>query len=155
MKEQTNLAAVKSLARAMLHLDIELTKHSPLVVKHPFTDCGISGVRKGEGQLTVVNLLSSESDLDLWRKQVGNVIDEADSAFQIYMMVTKSYALAFLKFARNSLSEKDFANILADAWIRTEVPNNDPNLSKRDLLAMFKGTDPALLIPQDRRKMLN
>ena len=108
MKEQTDLGAVKALARAMLELDIEQTKLSPLVVKHPFTDNGISGVRKPDGSIAIADLLNKPEDLDLWRKQVGGAIDEADSAFQIYMMVTKSYALGFLKFARNSLSEKDF-----------------------------------------------
>ena len=149
MKEQTDLDAVKALARAMLELDIEQTKLSPLVVKHPFTDNGIAGVRRPDGGIAIADLLNKTDELDLWRKQVGGVIDEADSAFQIYMMVTKSYALGFLKFARNSLSEKDFAGILADAWIRTEAPNNDPNLSKRDLLSLFKATDPALLMSEE------
>ena len=149
MKEQTDMRVVKALAHAMLQLDIEQTKLSPLVVKHPFTDNGISGIRKPDGSLAIADLLNKPDDLALWRKQVGSVIDEADSAFQIYMMVTKSYALGFLKFARNSLSEKDFAGILADAWIRTEAPNNDPNLSKRDLLSLFKATDPALLMDEE------
>ena len=149
MKEQTDLKAVKALAHAMLDFDIEQTKLSPLVVKHPFTDNGISGVRKPDGSIAIADLLNKPDELDLWRKQVGSAIDEADSAFQIYMMVTKSYALGFLKFARNALSEKDFAGILADAWIRTEAPNNDPNLSKKDLLSLFKATDPALLMDEE------
>ena len=149
MKEETDLRAVKALAHAMLELDIEQTRLSPLVVKHPFTDNGISGVRKPDGSLAIADLLNKPDDLALWRKQVGSVIDEADSAVQIYMMVTKSYALGFLKFARNSLSEKDFAELLADAWIRTEAPNNDPNLSKRDLLSLFKATDPTLLMDEE------
>lgn len=149
MKEETDLGAVKALAHAMLELDIEKTRLSPLVVKHPFTDNGITWVRKPDGSLAIADLLNKPDDLALWRKQVGSVIDEADSAFQIYMMVTKAYALGFLKFARNSLSEKDFAGILADAWIRTEAPNNDPNLSKRDLLSLFKATDPALLMDEE------
>lgn len=149
MKEQTDLEAVKALAHAMLELDIEQTKLSPLVVKHPFTDNGFSGIRKPDGSIAIADLLNKPDELDLWRKQVGSVIDEADSAFQIYMMVTKSYALGFLKFARNSLSEKDFADILADAWMRTEAPNNDPNLSKRDLLSLFQATDPALLMSEE------
>ena len=156
MKEQTDMRAVKALAHAMLELDIEQTRLSPLVVKHPFTDNGISGVRKPDGSIAIADLLNNPDDLVLWRKQVGCAIDEANSAFQIYMMVTKSYALGFLKFARNSLSEKDFASILADAWIRTEAPNNDPNLSKRDLLSLFKATDPALLMDEeDYQSFLN
>ena len=155
MKEQTDLKAIKALAHTMLEFDIKQTKLSPLVVKHPFTDCGVSGVRKPDGQFAVADLMNNPEELKLWREQVGSAIDETDSAFQIYMMVTKSYALGFLKFARNSLSEKDFASILADAWIRTEAPNSDPNLSKRDLLSMFKATDPALLMDkEDYREFL-
>ena len=138
MREHTDLQKIKSLAHSLLYLDIELTKYSPLVVKHPFTDSGISGVRKEDGSLVIADLVNKPEDLSTWRKQVSTLINESDSAFQIYMMITKSYALGFLKFARNSLSEKDFASILADAWIRTETPNNDPNLSKKDLLSMFK-----------------
>ena len=149
MKEQTDLKAIKALAHTMLEFDIKLTKLSPLVVKHPFTDCGVSGVRKPDGQFVVADLMNNLEELKLWREQVGSAIDETDSAFQIYMMVTKSYALGFLKFARNSLSEKDFAELLADAWIRTEAPNNDPNLSKRDLLSLFKATDPTLLMDEE------
>lgn len=149
MKEETDLGSVKALAHAMLELDIEKTRLSPLVVKHPFTDNGISGVRKPDGSIAIADLLNKPEDLDLWRKQIHGVIDEADSAFQIYMMVTKSYALRFLKFARHALSEKDFANILSDAWIRTESPNNDPNLSKRDLVSLFMATDPALLMSEE------
>ena len=149
MREQTDLREVKSLARAMLELDIEMTPLSPLVVKHPFPDCGVSGVRRPDGSLVIADLLNRPEDLKLWREQVRNTIDEATTAFQVYMMVTKSYALGFLKFARNALSEKDFAGILADAWIRTESPNNDPNLKKRDLVSLFKTTDPALLMDKE------
>ena len=149
MREHTDLQKIKSLAHSLLYLDIELTKYSPLVVKHPFTDSGISGVRKEDGSLVIADLINKPEDLSTWRKQVSTLINESDSAFQIYMMITKSYALGFLKFARNSLSEKDFASILADAWIRTETPNNDPNLSKKDLLSMFKSTDPRLLMDED------
>ena len=149
MRKHTDLQKIKSLTHSLLYLDIELTKYSPLVVKHPFTDSGISGVRKEDGSLVIADLVNKPEDLSTWRKQVSTLVSESDSAFQIYMMITKSYALGFLKFARNSLSEKDFASILSDAWIRTETPNNDPNLSKKDLLSMFKSTDPRLLMDED------
>ena len=41
MRRETDLAAVKSLARALLMLEPEETEFSPMVVKHPFTDSGI------------------------------------------------------------------------------------------------------------------
>lgn len=148
MREHTDLQGIKALAHSLLYLDIEHTKFSPLFVKHPFTDSGISGIRKKDGSLLIADLINKPEDLSAWREQVGTQINESDSAFHIYMMITKSYALGFLKFAQNSLSERDFADILADAWIRTEAPNSDPNLSKRDLLSMFRSTDPTLLMDE-------
>ena len=35
------------------------------------------------------------------------------------------------------LCEQDITLFLSYAWIGTESPNNDPNLSKRNLLDMF------------------
>lgn len=153
MREQTDLHKIKELAHSLLHLDIKLTKHSPLVVKHPFTDSGISAVRKADGNLAIVDLINKPDALSAWREQVGSQIDEADSVFQIYIMVTKSYSLGFLKYAAPFLSEKDFASILTDAWIRTESPNNDPNLSKRDLLSMFKSATPSLLMDEEEHQI--
>lgn len=149
MREYTDLKRIKKLAQSLLYLDIKLTKLSPLVVKHPFTDSGISAVRKEDGTLVIADLLNNPEELSAWREQVSSQINEAESIFQIYIMVTKSYALGFLKYAAPFLSEQDFASVLADAWTRTEAPNNDPNLSKRDLLSMFKSTDPALLMDSD------
>ena len=44
--------------------------------------------------------------------------------------------------------------MLADAWIRSEAPNDDPNLSKPKLLAMFRKADPNILMNEDERKIL-
>lgn len=149
MKSHTDLKKIKDLAHALLELDIKLTKHSPLVVKHPFTDSGIVGIRGKDGHITVADLANNPEDVTAWRTQVTNQINDAKSAFEIYLMITKSYALGFLKYAAPNLSEEDFAGILADAWVSTEAPNSDPNLTKKDLLAMFKTTDPALLMDKD------
>lgn len=46
---ETSLKSLKALSHAFLKLNIKLTKMSPLVVKHPFTDSGIVGLRKKDG----------------------------------------------------------------------------------------------------------
>lgn len=64
-------------------------------------------------------------------------------------MITKPYCLAFLKYVEPYLSREDFSEILAAAWVRTEAPNADPNLTKNKLLAMFKKADPSILMDED------
>lgn len=54
---ETNLPAIKALARSLLMLDIQSTKFSPIIVKHPFTDSGIVGLGDENGSPDAVNLL--------------------------------------------------------------------------------------------------
>ena len=41
MRKETNMAGVKSVAKALLMLDIHLTDYSPVIVQHPFTSSGM------------------------------------------------------------------------------------------------------------------
>ena len=38
MRKITDLRGIKDTAKVFLHMNIEETKFSPLVIKHPFTD---------------------------------------------------------------------------------------------------------------------
>lgn len=154
MLPETDMEGLKRLANTLLQLDIQKTPMSPLVVKHPFTDSGIVGVTGKDGHLAIANLVDNKEDLKTWRKQTAGCIDQAESPFQVVVLITKPYLLGFLKFARPYLSQKDFSEMLADAWIRSEAPNDDPNLSKPKLLAMFRKADPNILMNEDERKIL-
>ncbi len=150
----TELAGLKRFAKTLLQLDIQKTKMSPLVVKHPFTDSGIVGIQTPDGHLGIANLVESKKDLQTWRKQTAETIDQAESPYQVFMLITKPYLLGFLKYAQPYLSNEDFTQMLADAWVRSESPNDDPNLSKKKLLALFKAADPTILMDEEERGML-
>ena len=62
---------------------------------------------------------------------------------------------AALKYASHHLSKKDFSQILADAWIRSENPNDDPNLPQSKLLSMFQSAEPKHLMSQDELNTLD
>lgn len=146
---ETDLKKLKALAHSFLELDIQPTKMSPLVVKHPFTDSGIVGLRKEDGNIAVADLTSDSASLQAWREQCGRLIDEAEKPFELFQMITKPYKLGFLKYAAPFLSEQDTALFLSQAWIITEAPNADRNLSKRELLALFRSVDPQKLMDEE------
>ena len=143
---ETNLAALKTLAHTLLWFDIQPTKLSPLVVKHPFTDSGLVGIRNEDGSLSAGNLLDDPGALHSWRENVRQQINEAETAAGLLLLVTKPYRLGYLKLAAPYLCEQDAALFLSYAWISTESPNDDPNLSKRNLLDMFRSIDPHRLM---------
>lgn len=125
------------------------TEFSPLVVKHPFTDSGIVGIRTPAGEYAIGNIMDNPEDLQTWRKQVSRQIGQADSVMQIAFMVTKSYGIGFLKYVSPYLDKTEFSQLLAYMWVHTEEPNNDPNLSKLQLLNMFRQADPAVLMDEE------
>lgn len=145
---ETDLKKVKTLGLVFLELDIQTTKISPLVVKHPFTDSGIAGIRTKDGNIDLVDLINDPNALQTWRTQIRQLISKAEKPLDILMMVTKSYKLAFLKHAVSYLSEQDMASLLAQAWIIAEAPNSDPNISKRELVALFRSVDPKKLMDE-------
>lgn len=146
---ETDLKKLKALSRSLLELDIQTTKMSPLVVKHPFTDSGIVGLRKENGNIAVADLTSDPASLQVWREQCRRLIDEAEKPFELFLMITKPYKLGFLKYAAPFLSEQDTALFLSQAWITTESPNSDPNLSKRELLSLFRSVSPQKLMDKE------
>lgn len=154
MSQSTDLAGLKRFAKTLLQLDIQKTKMSPLVVKHPFTDSGIVGIQTPDGHLGIANLVENSKDLKTWREQTAGYIDQAETPYHVFMLITKPYLLGFLKYAKPYLSTEDFTQLLADAWIRSESPNDDPNLSKTKLLAMFKVADPNILMDDEERSRL-
>ena len=104
---ETSLKSLKALSHALLELDVQPTKMSPLVVKHPFTDSGIVGLRKEDGSIAIADLTSGPAPLHLWREQTGRLIDDAENPIDLFMMITKPYKLGFLKYAAPYLSEQD------------------------------------------------
>lgn len=118
MRKETDLAKIKAVAHTFLVMDIQPTAHAPVVVSHPFTNSGFVGVRDVEGNLAIADLLNKPEDCCLWREQIGQYIDQADSAYQVFLLLNKPYMLTFLKYTAPSLSERDLGQILANAWMK-------------------------------------
>lgn len=152
---KTDLQRVKTLTKALLHMEPEMTEFSPMIIHHPFTNSGIVGLQDEQGNLRIGNILESTEDKMQWQKQMEKIIDDTSNVLSLYHLIEKPYVLAFVKFAAPHLSKADFSTILADAWIRSEQPNHDPNLPRSRLLAMFRAADPAILMDDEERKLLD
>ena len=154
MAIRTNLDQVKAVAHALLYTDVAKTSFSPAIVQHPFTSSGIVAIKQG-GQIQMLDITSGEAALSAWQKSVAEQIDKASKPFEIYMMVNKPYGLTFLKYAAPYLSGADFSHILANAWVRSENPNNDANVSKEKLRSMFRRAEKNALMSEEELSQFN
>lgn len=153
MKESTDLRGLKSMAISLLYTDIHKTDFSPLVVTHPFTNSGIVSVLK-DGERKLLDITQSEEDEQLWRSGLAKEIREAQTPVQIFTMINKPYLLTFMKFAEPYLSRKDFSGMFGEAWITSEAPHQDVNVSKEESVTFFKQCDAEVLMEEDERELL-
>ncbi len=149
--EKTDLSQVKAVAHWLLNIEVHKTEYSPMIVQHPFAS---SGVTMLPGIKRIVDITASTEDLTAWREFIGKQIDRAEDAYGIFMLLNKTYALTFLKYAKEHLSAKDLSLILADAWMQAENPNMDTNVSKKELVSMFKEADKAVMMDAEESKRL-
>lgn len=158
MKKCTDLNSLKEVAKCLLYTDVHKVENYPFLLKHPFTDSAFATIVKNPEKATdnvVMNILESENNLNHWREYITEQIDSAESADEIYCRITKPYRLTFMKYAGQYLSEKDFAEMLCSAWITSENPNSDVNVSQSELLQMFRSADKSLLMTAEERKWLD
>lgn len=149
MRKETDLARVKMIAHVLLDMPIAETSFSPAIVSHPFTSTGVTAAQNEDGNITVVDLLHNKEDYAKWKEMVGKQIDSAENACQVFFLLNKPYYLTFLKFSAPVLSQEDLGQLLAHAWILEECPNQDRNVSKRELLALFHSVPPELLMDEE------
>ena len=149
MKEKTDLIKIKGYANLLLLSEIAKTPYSPAIVQHPFTNSGIVCLRNSSEQPELFDLTKDQKALADWRKQLAVQINRAKSVMDIYTMLNKAYCLTFLKGVRQFLSSEDFSGLLSDAWIRSEYPNDDPDMSQQQLLSLFRDAEPTALMNTD------
>ena len=151
MPRETDLLRVKLVAHTLLDVQIQETALSPVIVSHPFTSSGISALRNEDGSLSMVDLINNSDDCTRWRRKVGEQIDSAKNVHQIFVLFNPPYYLTFIKFAASALSEKDLGQLLSTAWTQEECPNQDCNVSKRELVALFRSVPPESLMDEEER----
>lgn len=148
MPVKTDLDAIKHIAKSMVYMDIQPTRFSPIVVHHPFTDTGITAVKRNNG-FEMINLLEEPEGLAQWQKNQIRFISEAKDVHQVYMQVTKPFALAFLKQIEDCLSVKDLSTLLRSTWMRIEFVSDNPVYSKAQFARLFRKCDPRFLMVPD------
>ena len=146
MKKETDLTAIKNILKNFLHMPVEETEYSPIVVQHPIFESGISYVNN-----RMTDIMTPEGFAAI-AKRVEEDIDKIDDALGCVNILRQSYYLTFLKFAKESLSLTDFSMLLGRFWTEEENPNGDVNVPVSLSARWFKSTDKQALMYDDEYK---
>lgn len=148
MRKTSSLRDIKDMALSFLHLPVEETEVSPIVVQHPIFDSGFQAVKDGE-EIKIVNIIEDSAGLQHTINTISHVIDIADNVRAVYMVIRQSYRLTFIKYIKPYLSMLDFSELLADAWVCSENPNQDANVSIALATKWFKQADKQMLMTEE------
>ncbi len=150
MLKETDMKKVRDVAYTFLYLPIEKTKMYPIIVSHPFTDTGVTYINTETGG-KMVKICENTEDLKYWQEMVKKVIDESN-LFGIFAMMSKPYRFGFLKYILDYLSIEDMSVVLGQNWNLVEFSNRDANMTKNQLLKLFKQAIPEKLMDEDEIK---
>lgn len=147
-----DLDSVKNEARVFLYLDIEeVDGLSPMVVMHPFFECGIWTLNDPSNVtgLRVINLLEDNDGLQEVRRIFEKDIDTAKDVDDVFWRLRKSYRLTFLKYIKPYLSLTTFSRLLGEGWTSSENPNDDVNVPVSLLIKWFRSADKECLMDSE------
>ena len=151
---ESDLDAIKQTATIFLNMDVKDTPFSPMIVQHPIFESGYIGIIQN-GKYKPVNICDDEIAREEVLSQYYKRIDLCKSAAEVYQIVRKSYKLSFLKYIWRYLNVKDRSELMRDAWITSEDPNQDANVSIVELIKMFMDTDRRFLMKEEEIAFLN
>ena len=123
-----------------------------LCVHHPFLSSSIVTIpSKG---LNMVDVLQDSEALTEYQTFMENQIDDGN-LYEIYSLIRKPYRLTFIKYCEQYLSDKNLAELLADAWVSSENPNQDVNCSIPYLVKLFKKCNKEYLMQSEDYAVYN
>ena len=150
MRKHTKLDSVKEVALCFLYMDITDTDFSPMIIQHPIFENGFQYSRKTK---ELVDIYNNADNLAMIQQEYKEQIELCDNAISVYLLIRRSYRLTFLKYIKEYLSLADFSDLLADAWVNSENPNQDANVSNAMAASWFKLADKQHLMNENELKI--
>lgn len=147
MRKETDLEAVKRVARTFVYLDVQINERVGFLCNHPFIG-QIATVTMEDGKL-VLKDVRNEKDLEDVQKSIIKSVDAVTHYLQFIHLVRAPYLPAFFKFTRHFLSLSDYSSFLGSMWTMVEFPNVDDNITAPEFVKIFRSADKTLLMDEN------
>lgn len=154
MPKSTNLIEIKGMTKLLF----DAVKIEPMYmdfVQHPFIEyCMVPFKKDDSDKLSFLNIMQGENYL-LYREWFFKQIDDTNDLFRLYMLVRDPWKLTWLKYTKEFMSSKDFAELLADAWVKEDNPNGDVNVPIQTSISWFKKAKKEYLMDEEECRVWN
>ena len=157
MLKNTNLEEVKEVFKNLLYA-VPIEPQIAAICCHPFTESSIVP----KISITNDNIFKIEDsywdlkkaeDYNEWTKYICKNIDEFKDMYHLFYYINKPYRLVAYKYSKDYLSLEDFSGILEFCWTTAENPNDDINVSIKELIGYFRKADKHTIMNEDEYKI--
>lgn len=138
--ETDNQKEVYNIAKLLMDIvPITSNERIPVFCSHPFTDF-IYTPQINNNKIDKTWNLTNPEDFEEWRTAILQRLEQSEIRSMFYI-TSKAYRLTFLKYAQPYLTKQTFSELFGDIWVTSENPNDDVNVSLRELVNWFRNTD--------------
>lgn len=149
----SDLNELKAVSRALLYVPVELCEFSPAIVIHPYTSNGLVYIG-GDINNGFVDI-TTEDGFDKYCEKMEDIIDRAKTPAELMMLLREQYAMTWLKYSRDYLSEDEFSSLLGEAWVNCENANMDKNVPIRESVKWFREARKDKLMTEEELEVYN
>ena len=136
-----DISKIKNIAKALLSLDIQLDEDFDFLIHHPFFNNRFMCIDN--------ELIDITANPDKCRTYMSSLIDKANNLERLFIYINKAYHLLFFKLINEYLDEKEFGEYLAYVWVSSENPNQDINVSLKEIKKWFKRANKLYLMNEE------
>ena len=86
-------------------------------------------------------------DIDRARKPYINIIENAEDAIGLLIIVRNPYKMLWFLLASDYIDEPEYSDILKQCWVCEEWPSRDVNVPIREAIRLFKRADRNTMVP--------
>ena len=150
----TILECAKEVAKLMLAEYPLKIDGFPYFCQHPFTSTLYVTLMKEEKTLFLD--ISNNEEFELWKKLLSDNIDnQCKSVLDIAYLMNNDYYLTFMHRIKKFISSEDMGTMLNYFFPHVLDPNLDKNVTRKELLALFKYADKKTLMSAEELEKYN
>ena len=142
MRKKTDIEKIREIAITFLYLPATPVGYG--IVAHPY----FNSQHIANKNFEMVDIIEHPEALNERIAFVKGQLEKAELP-DIYCLLRECYYMSFLKCTRQYMSKGDFSEYLGFAWVAAENPNQDPTVTKTNLLTWFRNADKACLMEKE------
>lgn len=147
-----NLESCREQAKTLLYaVDLEPNPDFPMIMCHPYSNSPIMTVKSDKGYDMVD--ITTEEGKERFYATVLSVLDSRDNFGSILNYINKPYRLFYLKCCKEFMDNKEFSKYFAEVWVMSENPNQDVNVSLKEMAKWFEKADKESLMEAEDYKV--